>query len=80
MHALEKRLSALEQAISAFNTGPVFIHLVAMGSEGAEINRITKGNHEWLRKSGESEQDLKDRAICEVPPPMAGSCTVLLCY
>ena len=80
MQALTKRLLSLEQAIPATYTGPVFIHLVAMGSEGAEIKRITKGNHEWLRKSGESERDLKDRAIGEVPPPKAGCSSVFLCY
>ena len=80
MQALEMRLLALEQAIPATNTGPVFIHLVAMGSEGAEIKRITKGNHEWLRKCGEAEQELKDRAIGEVPAPKAGCSIVFLCY
>ena len=80
MQTLTKRLSVLEQAIPATNSGPVFIHLVAMGSESDEIERITKGNYEWLRKSEESEQDLKDRAIGEVPPPKAGCCTVFLCY
>ena len=79
MQALEMRLLALEQAIPATNTGPVFIHLVAMGSEGAEINRITKGNHEWLRKSGESEQDLKDRAQRESQQNPKGVST-FLCY
>ena len=79
MQALKNRLLALEQAIPATNTCPVFIHLVAMGSEGAEIQRITKGNHKWLRKSGESEQDLKSRAISEVPLPKAGCSTVFLC-
>lgn len=80
MQTLEKRISTLEQAIPATNAGPVFIHLVAMGSEGNEIKRITTGNHEWLRKSGESEQDLKDRAIGEVLPSKAGCSTVFLCY
>ena len=80
MQALETRIAALEQASPATNTEPVFIHLVAMGSESAEIKRITKGNHKWLRKSEESVQDLKDRAIGEVPPPKAGCSTVFLCY
>ena len=79
MQALEKRLSVLEQA-SPIKIGPFFIHLVGMDTKDSEIQRITKGNHEWLRKSGESERDLTDRAIGEVPPPKAGCSTVFLCY
>lgn len=79
MQALEKRITALEQAKPA-SIGPSFIHLVALGSEGTEIERITKGSKEWLRQPGESEQDLKDRAVGEVPPPKAGCSTVFLCY
>ncbi len=80
MQALEKRVSALEQASPATNTEPVFIHLVALGSEGAEIERITKGNREWQRQPGEAEQSLKDRAISEAPPPKEGCSTTFLCY
>lgn len=80
MHTLDKRISALEQASPKSNTEPVFIHLVAMGSEGAEIDRIEKGNHEWQRQPGESEQDLKGRAIREVIPPKPNCSTVFLCY
>ena len=80
MQALEKRLSALEQAIPATNTGPVFIHLVAMGSEGGEIQRITKGNHEWLRQPEESEDELKSRAEHEAGPPKAGCVQSFFCW
>jgi hypothetical protein len=59
---------------------PVFIHLVALGSEGTEIERITKGNREWQRQPGEVEQSLKDRAISEAPPPKEGCSTTFLCY
>ena len=79
MHRLENRIGVLEQA-SPIDTGPLFVHLVGMDTKDSEIQRITKGNHEWLRKSGESEQDLKDRALGEVPPPKAGCSTVFLCY
>ena len=79
MHRLENRIAVLEQA-SPIEVGPLFIHLIGMETKDSEIQRITKGNHEWLRKSGESEQDLKDRAIGEVPPPKSGCCTVFLCY
>ena len=74
-----KRLTALEQAKPG-SIEPIFVQLVGMDTKDSEIQRITKGNHEWLSKPGESEQDLKDRAIGEVPPPKAGCCTVFLCY
>lgn len=80
MQALEKRVTALEQASPATNTEPVFIHLVALGGEKAQIERITKGNYEWRRQPGESEQSLKDRAINEVPPPQPNCSTVFLCH
>ena len=79
MQTIIKRITALEQA-SPIEIGPIFIHLVGMDTKDSEIQRITKGNHEWLRKSGESERELKDRAIGEVPPPKAGCSTVFLCY
>ena len=79
MHRLENRIAVLEQA-SPIEMGPFFIHLIGINSKVNEIQRITKGSQEWPRKPGESEQDLKDRVIGEVPPPKAGCSTVFLCY
>lgn len=79
MQAIEKRIAALEQA-SPTNIRPLFVHLVGLDTKDSEIERITKGNREWQRQPGESEQDLKDRAISEVPPPLTGCSTVFLCY
>lgn len=79
MQNLDKRISALEQA-SPIELGPFFIHLVGMDTKDSEIQRITKGGHEWVRKCGESERELKDRAISEVPPPKPNTSTVFLCY
>ena len=79
MQSLEKRITVLEQA-SPGSTEPIFVQFVGLDTKDSEIQRITKGNHEWLRKSGESERDLTDRAIGEVPPPKAGCSTVFLCY
>ena len=79
MQAFAKRIKALEQA-SPTSTEPIYIHFVGMDAKDSEIQRITKGNQEWLRKPGESEQDLKDRVIGEVPPPKAGCSTVFLGY
>ena len=76
---LARRITALEQA-SPCSIDPIFVQFVGQDTKDSEIQRITKGNQEWLRKSGESEQDLKYRAIGEVPPPKAGCCAVFLCY
>lgn len=80
MQALKKRITVLEQSSPTTNTEPVFIHLVPLGGANAQIQRITKGNREWLRQPGESEQELKDRAIREVPPPQPNCSTVFLCF
>ena len=79
MSTLEKRIATLEQA-NPSNIGPMFIHFVGLDTKDSEIERITKGNQEWQRQPGESEQELKDRAISEVTPPKAGCSTVFLCY
>jgi len=79
MQNLDKRISALEQA-SPGNIGPIFIHFVGLDTKDSEIERIEKGNQEWRRQPGETEQELKDRAKREVIPPQAGCCTVFLCY
>ena len=79
MQSLDKRISALENA-SPSNIGPMFIHLVGFDVKDREIERITKGNQEWLRKPAETEQELKDRATREVPPPDPGCTTTFLCY
>lgn len=79
MQNLDKRISALEQA-KPTNLGPFFIHLVGLDAIDCEIERITKGHHEWPRQPGESVQDLKDRAVRETPPPKAGCSNVFLCF
>lgn len=79
MSTIEKRISALEQASPA-SIGPIFIHFVGMDTKDSEIERITKGSKEWQRQPGESEQDLKGRAIRDVPPPQPNTSTVFLCY
>ena len=78
MQNLDKRISALEQA-SPGNIGPIFIHFVGLDTKDSEIERITKGDKEWQRQPGETEQELKDRASREVAPPLAGCSTVFLC-
>ena len=78
MQNLDDRINALEQA-SPGSIEPTFVQFVGLDTKDSEIQRITKGNQEWLRKPAESEQDLKDRAIGEVPPPKAGCSTVFLC-
>ncbi len=79
MQTIEKRIAALEQASPA-SIGTFYIHLVALDTKDREIQRITKGDKEWLRQPNESEQDLKDRARLETPPPQPGCSTTFLCY
>ena len=78
MQTPDKRITALEQA-SPTDIGPIFIHLVGLGIKDNGIVRIEKGSKLWERQPNESEQDLKDRAISELPPPKAGCRTVFLC-
>ena len=80
MQALQKRITALEQASYSHTDDVTFIHFVGMGEVDKEIQRITHGGHDWQRQPNESEQALKDRAIREVPPPKAGCGTLFLCY
>jgi hypothetical protein len=79
MQSLDKRITALEQAQPA-SIGPFFIHLVGLDTKDSEIERITKGDKEWQRQPGETERELKDRAIREVPPPKSRCSTTFLCY
>ncbi len=79
MQAIEKRIAALEQA-TPVDIGPIFIHFVALETKDAEIQRIEKGSKVWERQPHETVQELKDRAISEVPPPKAGCSLVFLCY
>ena len=65
--SLEKRLSALEQAIPECNQ-VLFIILVGMGEVGMEITHIhdSHGNH-WSRRPEETEKAFEDRATSECP-------------
>ena len=79
MQSLEKRIAALEQAKPAA-IGPFFIQFVGLGAEDCEFDRITKGDQAWERQPGEAEQELKERAKREAPPPKEGCSTTFLCY
>ncbi len=79
MTTLAKRIEALEQE-KPVSIGPFFIHLIGLDTKDSEIERITKGNQEWQRQPGESVQDLKDRAMREVPPPKPNTSTLFVCY
>jgi hypothetical protein len=62
------------------DTEPMFIHLVAMGAMGAEIQRIEKGSQAWHRLPRESERELKDRAVRETGPSPNRCKLVFLCH
>ena len=79
MQALEKRISALEQASNSNTDDVMFIHFVGMSEVDKEIQRITHGGQDWQRKLDESEQALKDRAQQRAKLNPHGV-TVLCCY
>ena len=79
MATLDKRIAALEQAKPAA-IGPFFIHFVGLGAEDCEFDRITKGDHVWHRQPGETDEELKERAQRETPPPKDGCSTVFMCW
>ena len=79
MATLEKRIAALEKT-KPTTIGPFFVHFVGLDTKDSEIERITKGEHEWQRQPGETEQELKERAKQEAPPPKDGCSTVFMCW
>ncbi len=80
MKSLDKRISELEKA-SATGEGPTTIVIRFLSSENrdAEIQSLKdwKGDQQWQRQPGETEQALIDRATKEVSRNGAG-CTMLM--
>ncbi len=80
MKSLDKRISELEKA-SASGEGPTTIVIRFLSSENrdAEIQSLKdwKGDQQWQRQPGETEQALIDRATKEVSRNGAG-CTMLM--
>ena len=67
MATLKKRIEALERDDPA-DTGPMFIHLVAMGASDKEIRSIHGCGGSWERLPGETEDELRERAKREGKP------------
>lgn len=64
---LDKRISALEQAIPRCDK-VIFVILVGMGHVGKELTHIyDKHENHWHRLPHETERDFKDRATSETP-------------
>ena len=80
MQALKNRICALEQSSRTDDMGPMYVHFVDLDTAQCEIQRITIGDQEWRRLANESEQELKDRAVREAPPPAPKCGTVFFCY
>ena len=80
MQTLDKRITELEKA-SSTGKGPTTIVIRFLSSENrdAEIQSLKdwKGDQQWQRQPGETEQALIDRATKEVSRNGAG-CTMLL--
>ena len=79
MQSLDKRIAALEQVKPA-TIGPFFIHFVGLDTKDSEMECIEKGEQEWQRQPGETEQELRERAKREVTPPQEGCSTVFFCW
>lgn len=73
MNILERRLSALEQASPADRIDAIIHRIVTPGDLDAEA-QTARGidGGEWTRQSGETEDDLIDRALREVPRKVGG--------
>jgi hypothetical protein len=80
MQSLERRICVLERFAPEIDDEPMFINLVAMGAVGVEIQCVEKGSQAWHRLTGESEQELKDRAVHETEPLPNGCKLVFLCH
>ena len=67
MQSLEKRIAAMEYKANTGNPITIIRRLVSVGNLDAEIMRLHDDEGtEWVRQSGETEQELIDRAISEV--------------
>jgi hypothetical protein len=80
MQNLEKRITELEKA-SSTSEGPttIVIRFLSAGNLHEEIQTLKdwKGDQQWKRQPGETEQALIDRATKEVSRNGSG-CTMLL--
>ena len=67
MQALEKRIAALEATTAPADEITIMRCIVSPGHLDAEITRLRDDDGQlWTRQTGESEQELIDRASLEV--------------
>ncbi len=73
MHILERRISELERASPADRIDAIIHRIVTPGEQDAEA-QTARGidGGEWTRLPGESEDDLIDRALREIPRQPGG--------
>ena len=80
MQSLEKRITELEKAGST-GEGPTTIVIKFLSPENRDVEiqqlKDWKGDQQWQRQPGETEQALIDRATNEVTRNGAG-CTMLM--
>jgi hypothetical protein len=69
MNMLARRLTVLERASPADRITAIIHRIVSPGNLGAEATtaREVGGTGDWRRLADESEEDLIDRALREVP-------------
>ena len=67
MHSLEKRIAALERTNAPADEITIIRRFVSPGRLDAEIHRLRDNDGNlWTRQTGETEQELIDRASLEV--------------
>lgn len=73
MNTLERRLSVLEQASPADRIDAIIHRVIVPGDLDAEA-RTARGidGGEWTRQPGETEDDMIDRALREIPRKPGG--------
>ena len=81
MNMLERRLNALEQASPANRIDAIIHRIVTPGEVDAEatIAREIDGAGTWCRLADESEDDLIDRALGEIPRMAGGVARLIVC-
>lgn len=73
MNTLDRRISALEQASPADRIDAIIHRVIVPGDLDAEA-QTARGidGGDWTRQSGETEDDLIDRALREIPRQSGG--------
>lgn len=76
---LKGRVQRLEGALSIERAPPVIFVSFVPGARDQEVQRIEYGAQQWRRRTGESEGQMKQRALAEAHT-LPGRARVFLCH